>query len=501
MKDVLITERGLQPWLDKDETDILGEQWRDIAGHEELYQISDFGRVKLKATPWRAARILKQTLNSPAVVVTLRNISKEGKGKQAVVKHLVVEAWGLRKLANQVWTNDNGVRQDNRLTNIVALTRPQLIKRLQAIGHWQQATIFGEQQRQKKLLLDQEVNLYEDGVLVGRICALCKQKQPLERYSFGDTGERTNRVCSDCRSRRRGTKNPGNARLGRELRLQGKRRCTLCKVAQPLDAQHFPPSCGLKNHGFSYQCFTCKPRIKSAPAQGSSDGVTMGYSNSNQKLDGSGQHGYACRRITRGKSAGKFTIEYGLAERDGPACHSRIIRGTVEEAEARQFCEENLVAFPEPPAPKPLPPIYLGLLKRAVVGTWFLPYSILIRRPTFVCQQMHKRGILEKRWRGGITPTAEQLADRGWDVKDFHEYRLTLAAIMALASGEVFWETETGWVELFRDAEDPQHFLYNGNRLCGSELDPYRAFFLRAAPTAAACPTCQQLLAALLLPT
>ena len=78
---------------------------------------------------------------------------------------------------------------------------------------------------------------------------------------------------------------------------------------------------------------------------------------SRQQLDGSGQFGFACRRIKSGKSAGKYTIEYGLAQRDGPACRSHIVRSTVEEAEARAFCEDSLIPFPEPPAAKILPVI------------------------------------------------------------------------------------------------------------------------------------------------
>lgn len=223
----------------------------------------------------------------------------------------------------------------------------------------------------------------------------------------------------------------------------------------------------------------------------------MSYSNTRQDMHGNGQFGFACRRITRGKSAGLFRVEYGLAERDGPACRSRIITGTVDEAQARRFCEESLIAFPEPPAPKPpraLSHTATLLLSRVVVGTWFLPYALLIRRPTFVCQQLHKRGILEQRWRGGIQPTSEQILNQSWDVKDFHEYRLTVAGVLALDSFDVSQGTQTGWAQR---QQDPQHFFLNGTQLCGTQAAPQGEFFVelfQATATSQACGRCRELL-------
>lgn len=68
-----------------------GEIWKDIAGYEGLYQISNFGRVKSFNGLWTKVKILKPSLrNNGYIFVTL---FKNGKTKMFYIHQLVARAF------------------------------------------------------------------------------------------------------------------------------------------------------------------------------------------------------------------------------------------------------------------------------------------------------------------------------------------------------------------------------------------------------------------------
>lgn len=101
------------------------EEWKDIVGYEELYLVSNTGRVKRKERMVEDARgrlrylpsnELKKSNQRGYVVVQLTNMSKESKAFR--VHRLVAQAF-IPNLNNLPIVNHiNGVKDDNRVDNL-----------------------------------------------------------------------------------------------------------------------------------------------------------------------------------------------------------------------------------------------------------------------------------------------------------------------------------------------------------------------------------------------
>lgn len=117
--------------MKKDETNEIenmqGEVWREVAGYETLYQISNFGRVKsLGNSQARQEKILKQQLQRDGYKRVW--LCKKGlKRKKFPVHRLVANAFIPNPHCKEQVNHQNGDKLDNRLVNLNWMTRKENI--------------------------------------------------------------------------------------------------------------------------------------------------------------------------------------------------------------------------------------------------------------------------------------------------------------------------------------------------------------------------------------
>ena len=88
------------------------EEWRDVVGSEEFYEVSSHGRVRSKP------RILK-----PASIPTGHLGLNLGSKRREYVHRLVAEAFTPRASSERTWVNHkNGNPKDNRVENLEWVT-------------------------------------------------------------------------------------------------------------------------------------------------------------------------------------------------------------------------------------------------------------------------------------------------------------------------------------------------------------------------------------------
>lgn len=106
------------------------EIWKDIAGYEGLYQVSNLGRVKSLPKQYgfsyRPEKILAEVVDSHGYVVF--NLRKDGRKKQ-VYLHRVVASTFIDNPFNYPQVNHlNGDKKDNRVENLEWCTAKQNVQ-------------------------------------------------------------------------------------------------------------------------------------------------------------------------------------------------------------------------------------------------------------------------------------------------------------------------------------------------------------------------------------
>ena len=108
----------------------MSENWRDVKGYEGDYQISDLGRVKsLKNGKERIRKLVKDNRGYLHVL-----LSKNKKVKNILVHRLVAEAFIKNPQGKRTVNHINGVKADNRLSNLEWATQSENIKHAFANG-------------------------------------------------------------------------------------------------------------------------------------------------------------------------------------------------------------------------------------------------------------------------------------------------------------------------------------------------------------------------------
>lgn len=98
-----------------------GENWRPVVGYEGLYNVSNDGRVQRQGKN----KCLKLRLNTGGYpYVTL---SQQGKVTTITVHKLVASAFLGPRPANLVVNHKNGIKTDNRLSNLEYVTQKENI--------------------------------------------------------------------------------------------------------------------------------------------------------------------------------------------------------------------------------------------------------------------------------------------------------------------------------------------------------------------------------------
>lgn len=97
------------------DNEIAQEQWRDIAGYNGMYQVSDLGRVRSrKSGEWKVMMPVK---NSKCYLQV--GLCKDGKKKQPLVHRLVAQAFIQNSDESKTQINHiNECKSDNRVSNL-----------------------------------------------------------------------------------------------------------------------------------------------------------------------------------------------------------------------------------------------------------------------------------------------------------------------------------------------------------------------------------------------
>ncbi len=95
------------------------EEWRAIEGFENLYKVSNFGRV----FSWRSCRFLKQWVTNKGYLQVA--LCKDGIETRCSVHRLVARAF-VSNTANKPEVNHkNGIKTKNRLSNLEWVTHQE----------------------------------------------------------------------------------------------------------------------------------------------------------------------------------------------------------------------------------------------------------------------------------------------------------------------------------------------------------------------------------------
>ncbi len=150
------------------------ECWKPIPDYEDLYQVSDRGRVRriMAGRGTYAGRVLRpcdDTRGYPFV-----DLYRDGHRSQQRVHVLMAEAFfGPRPLGMEV-NHKNGVKRDNRLTNLEYVTHGENLKHsYDVIGH---EAPCGEDHGRAKLtapIVKEIRRLYAKGGVTQRELAKC----------------------------------------------------------------------------------------------------------------------------------------------------------------------------------------------------------------------------------------------------------------------------------------------------------------------------------------
>lgn len=96
------------------------EEYRDIAGYEGLYQVSNYGNIKrLGNNKTKKEKILKQKIDGGYLRVGL---SKNNKQKYYLVHRLVAQAFIPNPDGKEQVNHINGIKSDNNVSNLEWVT-------------------------------------------------------------------------------------------------------------------------------------------------------------------------------------------------------------------------------------------------------------------------------------------------------------------------------------------------------------------------------------------
>lgn len=108
------------------------EEYRDIAGYEGLYQVSNYGNIKsLGNNKSRKEKILKPLVKKGYLIVTLY---KKGVSTNYCVHRLVAQAFIPNPDAKEQVNHINGIKSDNNVQNLEWNTASENVQHAYDLG-------------------------------------------------------------------------------------------------------------------------------------------------------------------------------------------------------------------------------------------------------------------------------------------------------------------------------------------------------------------------------
>ena len=246
------------PFLNKSLINIDGEIWKDIDGYLGVYQISNFGRVKSTQRYRSDGYLLKERIMSQY---------KNPKGGALAIKlwdGVRTKAWTIlmlvgihfigEKKQNEVYYHVNKLQNDNRDVNIHkgSLSECRIIDFKLGVNFNDSVANYKIDEFEK---YDKEFNIYENSILVKKICTCCFKELPI--INFGFSQGHYKRQCRECRLKHEGVINIGKYHIARDLAKSGLRYCTKCKELKSLDNDF-----GKSKHAYLGKSNKCKECVK-----------------------------------------------------------------------------------------------------------------------------------------------------------------------------------------------------------------------------------------------
>lgn len=114
----------------------MSEIWREIAGFEGFYEVSDLGRVRsvdrTLACGRRHGRVLRPYRNNKGYYIV--SLWRDGRGAKYLVHRLVLIAFSESSQPGLDAAHNNGICTDNRLSNLRWATRRENVADMIAHG-------------------------------------------------------------------------------------------------------------------------------------------------------------------------------------------------------------------------------------------------------------------------------------------------------------------------------------------------------------------------------
>lgn len=261
-KKIKNTKRG-KPYLDTSLVYYENEEWRDVFGYDGIYSISNYGRVKSEQRYDSRGRLIKERIlkqvvgknGEPTVKLSVDNVK---------ITHGIMRMVGAAFLGdkdeNFVYCHRNKIKTDNRLSNIIKVPRSESCEIDYQVGvktDWGISTVIQDNVRD---YLD-KYGIYENGVLVRKICITCNKEYPLDNFYERKESGTYRRECKECLLKREGVQDVGKLTNRIELAKSGLRYCSICKELKNLDTDFANSKTGYL--GKSNTCKKCNYELHS----------------------------------------------------------------------------------------------------------------------------------------------------------------------------------------------------------------------------------------------
>lgn len=151
------------------------EIWKDIKGYEEMYQVSNLGRIRsldryVRHKKIGSIRLIKGKIMSPTISKSTGYLTttlyKQGKGKQVTIHRLVAEAFIFNPTDKPEVNHINGIRSDDRVENLEWVNRRE--NQLHAYRVLKRGYKLPTKEQRKKYLdtLGKEIIQYELQIII-----------------------------------------------------------------------------------------------------------------------------------------------------------------------------------------------------------------------------------------------------------------------------------------------------------------------------------------------